>query len=33
VAVIGDVVKLRDRLRWFEAPSAELPLEIAALLR
>jgi uroporphyrinogen III methyltransferase/synthase len=33
VAVIGDVVKLRDRLRWFEDLSAELPLEIAALLR
>lgn len=33
VAVIGEVVTLRDRLRWFEDLSAELPLEIAALLR
>ncbi len=33
VAVIGDVVTLRDRLRWFEDLSAEMPLEIAALLR
>lgn len=33
VAVIGEVVTLRDRLRWFEDTSAELPLEIAALLR
>ena len=33
VTVIGDVVALRDRLRWFEGLSAELPLDIAALLR
>lgn len=33
VAVIGDVVKLRDHLRWFDEPPAELPQEIAAFLR
>lgn len=33
VAVIGEVVKLRDRLRWFEELPAELPLETAEILR
>ena len=28
VAVIGEVVALRDRLRWFEELSAELPLAV-----
>lgn len=32
VAVIGDVVKLGDRLRWFDVPSVELSRESSALL-
>jgi len=32
VAVIGEVVKLRDHLRWFEEHSAELALESPAVL-
>ncbi len=33
VVVIGDVVKLRDRLRWFEDLPAELPLEVSTGIR